>query len=84
MAKSQSYGNKRILTGPRGGKYYMSDMGTKVYISSKSSSKSSGSMTRCRKSAKYERCVQHVKRKRRYNPWAVCTVSVCKYKSKEI
>lgn len=55
---------------------------------SKKEAQRSRSMARCRKSKKYERCVLSVKRrnkrsKRSYNPWAVCTNSVCKkYKSK--
>ncbi len=40
-------------------------------------------MSRCRQSPKYERCVHYVKNRNRfskvyYNPWAVCTKTVCK------
>lgn len=72
----------KYYTGPRGGKYYRKG-GRKVYVSNNKKQKSK-SISRCRKSKKYERCVRSVKRQNKksrkgsYNPWAVCTASVCK------
>lgn len=60
-------------------------------------SSSLSELNKCKKTAKYERCVMAIKQKNKiyspsyssrspakyvYNPWAICNVSVCNYRSK--
>lgn len=60
-------------------------------LCNKKVSSSLDDLNKCKKTARYERCVMAIKEKNKtprsspkgpYNPWAICNVSVCNYRSK--
>lgn len=72
----QNMSDRVYHTGPRGGLYYLTKTGRKVYVKSEPRDSSSHNGHLTEQEEKYCRCVLHVKEKgSAVNPWAVCAKS---------